>query len=115
MEKMKQRVIQFIRERGWEKFETPKDVSISLSLEAAELLEHFQWKNELEMKEHLAKNKKEISYEMADILYWLLVMSHYFDIDLEKTFADKMEQNEAKYPADKVHGKHLKYTAYQNE
>ncbi|MBX4191163.1 nucleotide pyrophosphohydrolase [Candidatus Saccharibacteria bacterium] len=115
MDKRTKRVVKFVKERDWEQFHNPKDLAVSLTLEAAEVLEHFQWKNPEEMKKHLKDNKEDVSEELADVLYWVLLMSHYFDIDLEQAFEQKMQQNEAKYPIKKARGKHSKYTAYQND
>lgn len=103
----------FCDDRDWDKFHNLKDLSISLSLEAAELLEHFQWKNIDEIDEHLAKNKSEVGSELADILYWVLLIANKLDIDLIDTFDRKMEKNAAKYPVNKAKGNHLKYTEHQ--
>ena len=105
-------VIQFREERDWRKFHNPKDVAISLSLEAAELLEHFQWKNEAEIKKHIQKNKKEIGDELIDVLSWVLLLSHDLDIDLVDAFYKKKAQDAKKYPVEKVKGKNKKYTEY---
>lgn len=115
IKQMQQRIVAFNDARDWSQFHTPKDLALSLVLEAAEVLEHFQWKNEAEMREHLKKNKQEVGEELCDSLYWILLMAHYFDIDLFEAFEKKMRQNEAKYPVDKAKGSHKKYTEYQEE
>jgi NTP pyrophosphatase (non-canonical NTP hydrolase) len=115
MDDMIDQVVKFVKARDWEQFHNPKDVAISLALEAAEVLEHFQWKNPEEIKMHLKANKQDVSDEIADVLYWVLLMSYYLEIDLHQAFASKMQQNEKKYPADKAKGSHSKYTAYQDE
>lgn len=107
-----ERIVAFVKAREWEQFHNPKDTAISLSLEASEVLEHFQWKSPEEIKEYLATNKDEIGDELIDVLYWVLLMSYYLDIDLDAAFERKMAQNEQKYPADKAKGSHKKYTAY---
>lgn len=109
-----ERIVQFCQERDWEQFHSPKDLALSLTLEASELMEHFQWKGEEEIKEYVKQNKTEISEELADVFYWVLLTSYYLDIDLERAFQDKMSQNESKYPAKTVKGKHNKYTEYEN-
>ncbi|MCW1908254.1 MAG: nucleotide pyrophosphohydrolase [Candidatus Saccharibacteria bacterium] len=108
-----QRVIRFIEERDWSQFHNPKDLAISLSLEAAELLEHFQWKNQSEIDTYLQEHKADVAEELVDVLYWVLLISHYLKIDLPEAFDHKMTKNEAKYPVDKAKGKHDKYTAYE--
>jgi NTP pyrophosphatase (non-canonical NTP hydrolase) len=113
MDTMIEKIVKFVNERNWQKFHNPKDLAISLNLEAAEVLEHFQWKSPQEINDHVKNNKDDISDELVDVLYWVLLMSHYLDVDLKKAF--KMKQNEKKYPVDKAMGKHSKYTAYQNE
>ncbi len=102
-------IIKFRDERDWKKFHNPKDVALSLVLEAAELMEHFQWKNEGEIKKHISKSKKEIGEELADVLYWVLLMSHDLKIDLADALEKKMKKNEKKYPISKSKGKHTKY------
>jgi len=112
---MIEQVVNFVKARDWEQFHNPKDVAISLALEAAEVLEHFQWKNPEEMQKHLKDNLQDVSDELADVLYWILLMSYYFKIDLSEAFEAKMRQNEKKYPVEKAKGSHSKYTAYQND
>lgn len=103
------RVVSFRNKRNWKQFHNPKDLAISLSLEASELLEHFQWKNSEEMTEYVKKNKKEISKELADVLYWVLLIQNDLKIDLIKAFDIKMTENESKYPVSKAKGKATKY------
>lgn len=104
------RIVKFRDERDWKKFHNPKDQALSLVLEAAEVLEHFQWKNEKEMQEYLKTNKEEIGEELADVLYWVLLMSHDFGIDILEASKKKMDKTEAKYPKDLSRGNHKKYT-----
>jgi NTP pyrophosphatase (non-canonical NTP hydrolase) len=114
MEQMIERAVKFVNDRDWQQFHNPKDLAVSLTLEAAEVLEHFQWKSPEEMKLHLKDHKDAVAEELSDVLYWVLLMSRYFNIDLEQAFNSKMDQNEKKYPADKAKGRHDKYTAYQS-
>ena len=95
--------------RDWKQFHNPKDVAISLSLEAGEVLEHFQWKSKEEITEYIKKNKIEIGKELADVFYWVLLLSHDLNIDIEKAFLLKMKENSKKYPIKKAKGKHTKY------
>jgi NTP pyrophosphatase (non-canonical NTP hydrolase) len=103
------RILAFRDAREWKQFHNPKDLSLSLVLDAAEVMEHFQWKNEKEMLEHLKTNKEEIGDEMADTLYWLLLMGQDFDIDILSALDRKLKKIEAKYPVEKAKGKHTKY------
>ncbi len=113
IKRLKKKVVDFCEARDWAQFHNPKDVSLSLMLEAAEVIEHFQWKNKEEIEEHLKNNKDKIAEEVADVFYWILLMCHYWDIDLANSFLKKMEQNESKYPIAKAKGSHKKYTEHQ--
>jgi NTP pyrophosphatase (non-canonical NTP hydrolase) len=99
----------FREARDWKQFHNPKDVAISLSLEASEVLEHFQWKSKEEIEKHIRTNKKEIAEELADVFYWILLMSNDLDIDLEKALMLKMKKNNINYPIKKSKGRHTKY------
>lgn len=103
------RIINFINNRDWNQFHNPKDLALSLVLESAEVMEHFQWKNNEEMREYIKSNKNEVAEELADVLYWTLLMSHNLNIDIKKAFEEKMKKNENKYPIDKAKGRHDKY------
>lgn len=103
-------VIKFRDVRGWKKFHNPKDASLSLVLEAAEVMEHFQWKDEEEIKNYIKSNKDEIGKELADVLYWILLMYHDLNIDIIKIFKRKMSENNKKYNIKKSKGRHIKYT-----
>jgi|SRR3989338_570639 len=96
--------------RDWRQFHNLKDIAISLSLEASEVLEHFQWKSTEEIKKYIKENKKEIADEVADVFYWVLLMSSDLEIDIEKALKNKMIKNAKKYPVKKAKGKHSKYT-----
>lgn len=104
------KIREFCDLRDWDQFHNPKDLAISLNLEASEVLEHFQWKSEKEIAEHVANNKSDVAHELADVLYWVLLMANKLDINLSEAFAEKMKKNEAKYPVEKAKGSHKKYT-----
>ncbi len=110
LESMMNKVLAFRDARDWKQFHNPKDMAISLSLEASEVLEHFQWKNESEIKDYLDLNKSEIADELADVLYWVLLMSHDLGIDITDALEKKIKKNELKYPVEKSKGKSTKYT-----
>jgi len=103
------KIIEFRDDRDWKQFHNPKDIALSLVLEAAEVLEHFQWKNEKEVEEYIKTNKNDISEELSDVLYVILLMSHDLDIDILNALEKKMKKNEKKYPIEKSKGKHTKY------
>lgn len=104
------KIIKFRNKRDWKQFHNPKDVAISLSLEASELLEHFQWKSKEEIEEYIKKNKEKIGEELVDVLYWVLLLSYDLNIDIKKSFNKKMKINEKKYPVKKAKGISKKYT-----
>ena len=106
---MIEKVVAFRNVRDWKQFHTPKDLALSLVLEASELLEHFQWLNDAEQKVHTKEAKTEIGDEMADVLHWLLLMANDFDIDLVKVFERKHKINAKKYPIKKSKGNARKY------
>lgn len=110
LKELQKMIRQFVDDRDWDQFHNPKDLAISLSLEAAEVMEHFQWKNTDEMAEHAKKMKNKIGEELADVFYWILLLANKLDIDLVDAFKKKMEKNQAKYPVAKAKGSHKKYT-----
>ncbi len=103
------KIIAFRDIRDWKQFHNPKDLSLSLVLEATEVMEHFQWKNKEDMERYIIYNKKEIGEELADVLYWVLLISHDLKIDIKDSLERKLKINEEKYPIKKAKGKHTKY------
>ncbi len=104
------RIIAFRDARDWAQFHNPKDVALSLVLEATEVMEHFQWKNKEEIQKYVVDSKSDIGDELADVLYWVLLMSHDLNIDVLEALEKKIVKNEEKYPVEKAKGKHTKYT-----
>jgi NTP pyrophosphatase (non-canonical NTP hydrolase) len=98
------RNLEFIAERDWKKFHTPKDMALGLSLEAAEVLEHFQWRDGKDLEDYIIQNKHDIGEELADVLNWVLLIAHDFNIDIYQAAKDKVEKNKLKYPVDKFKG-----------
>ncbi len=90
-------------------FHDPKNMSISVIIEAAELLEHFQWKTKEEVKIYVEENKEEIQEEIADIALYLFELADNLEIDLLNAMKKKLEKNSKKYPVEKAKGKHTKY------
>ena len=104
-----EKIIKFRDERDWKKFHSPKDVAISLSIEAAEVLEHFKWKSNEEIEEYIKTDKKEIGKELADVLNHILILSHDLDIDIVKATKEKTKENHKKYPIEKIKGRYVKW------
>jgi len=97
----------FVAERKWEPFHDPKNLSASIAIEAAELMEHFQWlrTDELGAVKDDAKAMGEIREELADILAYVVSFAGTMNIDLSSALADKMKKNATKYPAENYKGK----------
>ena len=109
IKKLTEKIIKFRDVRNWKQFHNPKDVALSLVLEAAEVLEHFQWKNQKEIEKSIRTNKEGIIEELADVLYWVLLLCNDLEIDISGALEKKIKKNEIKYPVDKAKGKHTKY------
>lgn len=110
IEPIVKKLMEFRRKRNWEQFNTPKDLAISLALEAAEVLEHFQWKTDKEVEAYVKAHKEKIGEELADVFNWILVLAHDLNIDILKAAKRKIRINERKYPVKKAKGKTTKYT-----
>ena len=110
LDELQKLVVKFRDDRNWKQFHNPKDLAISLSLEASELLEHFQWKNVEEIGSHLASHKDDVSDELADVFYWVLLIANDLDINLPTALKSKIAKNNEKYPLDKASNTHKKYT-----
>jgi NTP pyrophosphatase (non-canonical NTP hydrolase) len=107
------KILDFRDKRNWKQFHNPKDVALSMMLEAGEVGEHFQWKNNEEMMKYSKDHKKEIGEELADVMWWVLLLSHDLDIDILDTLNKKISKNNIRYPVNKVTGSHQKYTEYK--
>jgi len=112
---LKKRMAQFVRERDWEQFHSPKNLSMSIAIEAAELMEHFQWLTIEQSKSLDDAALQDIREELADIVIYALSLSNILDVDLARAISDKMEKNIRKYPKEKVRGKAHKYTYYRDD
>ena len=112
IELLKEKISLFAKERDWEKFHTPKNLSCALSVEAGELLEEFQWMNEEEQK-NLSKEKlNAISEELSDILTYAIRIAGVLNINLSESIEKKLDKNAKKYPVDMVKGSSKKYSEY---
>ena len=112
LKKLQQQFDAFAKERDWEQFHSPKNLSTALLVEAAELAEHFQWLTEAQSYALEADKKQAVALEMADVFLYLLRLADRLDVDLIASAAEKMQLNAIKYPADKVRGSAKKYNEY---
>jgi NTP pyrophosphatase (non-canonical NTP hydrolase) len=109
-EELKNRLRSFAEARDWDQFHSPKNLSMALIAEAAELVEHFQWLTE-EQSANLPEEKlAEVQEELADVLIYLVRTADKLDIDLFHAAQRKIDKNESKYPTDKAKGTAKKYT-----
>jgi len=102
-------VLEFREERNWQQFHNPKDLALSLSLEASELLENFQWKTS---EEAVNKNLDKMKDELADILMYAILFAEETDIDVVEAIQRKIKKNNEKYPVEKAYGRNTKYTDF---
>lgn len=110
---IQKKIIDFRDERDWKKFHNPKDIAMSINIEASELLECFQWKTDDEITEIINSDKKiDIEEEVADVANYLILLCNELDIDLLDVIEKKLEKNKKKYPIEKCKGKSNKYTDY---
>ena len=112
IQEIKEKIKEFVKERDWEQFHHPKEVAISLSLEAAEVLELFQWKDKQDLED--IKNDKELmtklKEELADVFMYAIDIANCTGIDITEAIIDKLKKNREKYPIEKSKGNHTKYT-----
>jgi dCTP diphosphatase len=102
----------FAEARDWDQFHSPKNLSMALMVEVAELMEHFQWLTEAQSFDLAAENKSAVSEELADILLYLVRLSDKLEVDLLEAALHKLEKNAVKYPAELVRGSAKKYSEY---
>lgn len=105
----------FARERDWEQFHSPKNLSMALSVEAAELLEHFQWLTEQQSHALAEEKKHQVAMEMADVFIYLLRLADLLQINLLQAAQQKIALNGEKYPAARVRGSAKKYHEYDDD
>ena len=106
------RINSFVSERDWAQFHTPKNLAMAMIVEAAELVEHFQWDTPAD-SQHLSTGKREaVAHELADTFVYLLRIAEVLEIDLIRAANEKIDLNAKKYPVDKAKGSNAKYTKY---
>jgi NTP pyrophosphatase (non-canonical NTP hydrolase) len=102
----------FAAERDWDQFHSPKNLAIALSVEAAELLEHFQWMSDAETIAISPEKRAKIREEIADVLLYLIRLADKLDVDLGAAATEKMKVNATKYPVQKARGSSKKYSEF---
>lgn len=114
LEPLRKRLAKFATDRDWEKFHSPKNLSMALIAEAAELVEHFQWLSEEQSHNLSADKKHQISLELADIFIYLIRCADQLNIDLLAAVDEKITINEQRYPVSKVYGRAKRASEYDN-
>jgi len=115
LESLSHRLRDFARARDWEQFHSPKNLSMALIAECAELVEHFQWLSEKQSFHLPADKQEEVTLEMADILIYLVRMAERLDIDLLDAANRKILINEQRYPVERVYGDARRASEYKKE
>ena len=115
LDELKERVRAFSRERDWEQFHHPKDLGVALACEVGEVLEHFRYRTDAQIRASLddPARRRELAHELADCLWLLLRMADVCGIDLASSLHEKVDLAALKYPIDQVYGRPDKYTSYQ--
>ncbi len=104
------RIRKFRDDRDWKQFHDPKNLAVSVSIEAAELLEIFQWMTGEQAALYVTQHKERVSDEIADVAIYLIELADVVGIDLAKAIDAKLEKNAKKYPVEKARGVSTKYT-----
>ena len=112
LEELKGRVRAFVQERDWDRFHSPKNLAMALSVEASELVELFQWLTEQESSALASERRLLVADELADVLWFLARIADRLDIDLLAAAEAKFATNAEKYPAQRVRGQARKYDEY---
>ena len=114
IKELTEKIVAFRDARNWKQFHNPKDMAISISLEAAELLEIFQWSGsdtEVDTDKKIVKVRE----ELADVLIYAFLLGNDLGLDIAEIVSSKLDENSRKYPADKAYGRADKYTAYAED
>jgi len=112
VEDLKQRILAFAKERDWEQFHSPKNLSMAIAAEAAELMEHFLWTDSVHSIDKCQdpQKRQKIAEELADILIFSMEFANVAGMDIQSIISEKMEANARKYPVEKAKGRSEKYT-----
>jgi dCTP diphosphatase len=112
LEELVERLRAFARERDWDQFHTPKNLAMGIAIEAAELMEEFQWLTPEQSVALPPKTQEAVRHEIADVFVYLILLADKLGVDLLSAAADKIAINAGKYPAQTVRGKATKYDKY---
>jgi dCTP diphosphatase len=115
LDKISEQLALFANARDWDQFHSPKNLAMALSVEVAELMEHFQWLTEQQSTELNHEAITAISEEIADVQMYLVMLSKKLNVDILTAVNKKIEKNEARYPTERVKGKAHKYSHYTSE
>lgn len=110
---LRTRINAFVAERDWAQFHTPKNLAMAMIVEAAELVEQFQWDTPADSQMLTLEKREAVSHELADTFVYLLRIAEVLDIDLIAAAHQKIDLNAKKYPVEKAKGSNAKYTAYE--
>lgn len=113
LEQLKKAAATFVQERDWQQFHSPKNLSMDIAIEAAEIMEKFMWIKDDDSLQHFEKIRSEVEDELSDTLLAILCFANTCNIDLTSAFSKKLEEIKKKYPIEKVKGRADKYTAYK--
>ena len=108
---LRRKLLKFRRDRDWEQFHSPRTLAIAISVEAAELLEHFQWIQEVDVAKQAEQARVNIAHEIADLVILLTYIANDLDLDIDKIVREKLRINKSKYPVAKSRGSPRKYTS----
>lgn len=112
LDALRARVNNFVTERDWAQFHSPKNLAMAMIVEAGEVVEHFQWMTEQESRNLDAETKEQVGQELSDTLVYLLRIAEVCGIDLIEAANKKIDLNAKKYPVEKCKGSNAKYTQY---
>ncbi len=115
LQELRTRINHFVTERDWAQFHTPKNLAMAMIVEAAELVEQFQWDTPAESQQLSSEKREAVSHELADTFVYLLRIAEVLGVDLIEAANQKIDINAKKYPADKARGSNAKYTAYSED
>lgn len=110
---IQEQVRRFAEDRDWDRFHSPKNLSMALSVEASEIVEHFQWMTDQQSRELSPVELEAVELELADAFIYLVRLADKLNLDLIAAAAKKIAINEEKYPAERVYGSAKKYTEYE--
>jgi NTP pyrophosphatase (non-canonical NTP hydrolase) len=113
VDELRRAIRKFARERDWDRYHSPKNLAVGLSVEAGELLELFLWRTDDDSKKLSEPELQQLRHEIGDVLIYLINLADKFDLDPIECAGEKLDVNRAKYPADKVRGSAKKYTEYE--